>query len=78
MNRQLRFTVGELLILTAAIAILAAEASSVGLSPIAFALLAALAVIVAHIRWLQSPIALLIVVLPLVSILLWQLQPEVQ
>jgi hypothetical protein len=78
MNRQTRFSLGELLILTAAIAVSAAEASSVGLPPIAFVLLAALAGLVACFRQLRSPIALLVVILPLIVMILWQLHPQAQ
>jgi len=77
-NKRFRFSLRELLILTTAIAALAAEAQALGLSVIGFALLAMLALLIARSLWQRSPVVLLLSVPALVLLIIWSLLPEVQ
>jgi predicted benzoate:H+ symporter BenE len=77
-NKRFRFSLRELLILTTAIAALAAEAQALGFSVTGFALLAMLALLIARSLWQRSPVVLQLSVPALVLLIIWSLLPEVQ
>ena len=78
MNNRFQFGLAELLILVSAIAVLAAESRAVGFPIIAFAVLATLAVLIAHRHLPPSPFVLLLSVPLLVLLIVFLLLPDVQ
>jgi hypothetical protein len=73
-----RFSLAEMLILTTAIVVLAAEAQAVGMWTIAFAVLATGSVLTVHRRLRPSPLVLLLGMPVLVLLIVLLLLPDVQ